>query len=485
MPIHSTYEVLKLFRDQLQSISDLTKRRAAFENGIVRVGLRFRNQDGLYSIHVPKGSCPPLPNWKGLANTIMSLDAQSLPVVLAYGTQELYNPLELNEVLDNAAIGHYRVEPILFGTVCWLYFLDDKWHLATKRMADVGNTSMRKDGPSFADAFEEAAHQALKLGTDAHESAFDALTKKLTTRYTYGFVLYHRDVHLFAYGGFKTKLWHVSTYHNDTGARIHGSIGVSMPPTYHDASVYIDTCSPTGNRVLRGTIVKPKVGTSIVEMSDLRNRVLKEYARSSDATGSRVGTLLTEKLPAALENDQIIHMLRNNIKELCELSSNSLHASGDFFGVILRSKNAAVTFPNTNVIIKSPLYVFIERYIGKAVPLRSTLLDLIYAPSAERATFLRFLPHFQPLLEKAVAKADSLSKMVLSYHSENPYDGDSSEESSPVGRDTRGVKIPRLHDMIVRAIGSRNFTAQTVSNELLNPNGSSRRFATSLLLNLL
>ena len=75
--------------------------------------------------------------------------------------------------------------------------------------------------------------------------------------------------------------------------------------------------------------------------------------------------------------------------------------------------------------------------------------------------------------------------MVLSYHSENPYDGDSSEESSPVGRDTRGVKIPRLHDMIVRAIGSRNFTAQTVSNELLNPNGSSRRFATSLLLNLL
>ena len=219
--ILSAFDYLRRIRGELEGHN-----KGEFETMLTKAGLQFREKDGLYSISCDRTVSPPNFQWRRFANTTIELDERCLPSIIACGSPEVfYVPsFDMAKVLDDAANGLYRIEPILFGTVCRLYHYRGKWCVGTKRRADATGITFRKESLGFMNAFMEALEGSLR-GIDV-----GTFWSKLDVEKTYGLLLHHRSLHIFSYKEFKFRIWHISTIENKSGNLIHGvKIGLPHP----------------------------------------------------------------------------------------------------------------------------------------------------------------------------------------------------------------------------------------------------------------
>lgn len=448
----SIQEFMACFRASLLS-TPLADRQKSFESTLKRAGLRALFQDGFYSLSSDRGTCSPRAHWKQLANMIVRLDEESLPCVVAYGAPELFTPVasSLDRILDNAAVGNYRIEPILFGSVCWLYNYEGMWHIATKRTADAKNIKIRPDGPSFSVAIEEAAKMPL-----------DELTKKMKPNYTYGFVMHNRKIHMFAYREFESKIWHVSTIDNITGIAVKHMIGIPEPPLIFQSMLHFDE----SRKLLKADVLTtPTEEKWSQELVDEREKNGIEICHTAKVRSSGV------EMNPELKEEAIVKVLRARIAEICQESTESLCRSDNNFGFVLRTTNQAATFPDDHIVIKSPLYTFIEGHIGKIIPIRMVIGRLLYAYPEEQTKFCQIFPHLTDLFRLARKEVERLMTYIKRYH-----ETECTEEPS---------RVAALHKMVLEAIGTRNFTDVAILNELLNPRGKAKTSVIESLLSML
>jgi len=425
-------EFLAMFRDDLVRVAK-SKRPALFKSRLSMAQFHVKELDGFYNVSCERGGCPPPIQWRSFANTVMRLDGENLPVIIAYGIPDLFSvpAVDLNAVLEAASSrsggdpanpdggggsanpdggggsanpdmtkGIYRVEPILFGSVCWLFRYEGEWRLATKRRIDTKDMLMRVDGPRFWDSFEQALSNERKADGETIGKMGET---ELNPDYTYSFVLHDARMHIFSYSDVGTRLWHVSTIDNRTGKAVKASIaGIRSPPSMFEGT-------PT----------------------------------------------------------------KEQIRALCLRCTNSLHDVDQNLGFILRSDKAV---PYPNVIIKSPLYTFIEGYIGKIIPLRRVIANVLYSGPTEQTKFRAIFPHLAPMLTMAYEGVDRLVDSILRYHRVC-----SNVDAVPSESDTIG----ELYKIVLGAYGRFRLNETNVRNALINGKGAAAPLVKDALFSLL
>jgi len=333
----------------------------------------------LFSIAADRYACPPTE--PQLANAVLALrfDSSSASTggwrldVAAYGAPELFacSSMELEDVLHLASSGssgseaaeEYRIEPILFGTACWVYCYGGVWRLATKRSPDAGSITLRPGAPTLLAAFDAAlAASATQLPISiSAPTSFDELCQRMDPARAYGFVLHHRQLHLYSYSDFETRVWHVST-------------------TLVDANAAASAASAEGERSIG--VARPPA----ISLADC------------------------EEGKAA------------SIAELCRACASSLTPSQSNsvldFGFVLRYIGTGASISATkhryrpSYVVKSPLYSFIEEHIGKTMPLRAVISRLLYRPAVERDLFCRIFPSLVPSYQLALSEVDTIAQLI-------------------------------------------------------------------------
>jgi hypothetical protein len=267
---------------------------------------------------VSQNSPPSIP-WRVLANTIVKLDGDSLPVVIAKGVPEVF-PLRSDMIEKEMSKEGVKFENILFGTACWLYNYGGKWRLGTKRKVDAGGVTLRTKSSTLWESFSSAVSISLD---------------KLNPKLCYGFILHDRSQHIFSYEGVEKRLWHVSTF--EEMERKSVNIGVPSPDSVSDSA---------------------------------------------------------EKLVAKC-------------------------VKGDTLGFIIRHGVQGKDSPereSLDYIVKSPLYSFIERQIGKTVPLREIMAKDIYLVGEDRKLFYKTFPHLVKYSKEADKALETLAGYLSRYH---------------------------------------------------------------------
>jgi len=457
-------EFVDMFRDSLALVSKAL-RPALFERSVSQVGLEAkRGEDSLYSLSAEKCACPPSIQWRRMANTIVRLDEENLPVIIAYGVPELFGPEphSLEHILDGAVLGNYVIYPILFGTVCWLYHFEGKWRLATKRSVDTSSTVLRAGGPSVGEAFRECVEKTLtaeerRKKIDAASTTYSSFLASLAVDRTYGFVLHDRRMHLYGYEGFESKIWHVSTISNDSGLNAGRQCGLPPPPVIF--KTILSRFPVEGGEKIKVIVVT--AGEERKEVGQIDGALIPRDAKT---------------LPDTLRSNEVIRQLRDRVIEICKASAQSMTASSSRsnFGFILRSFRPELVFPDEHIIVKSPLYSFVERYIGKIIPIRRVVGEMLYSSSAEIETFFRYFPQFLPLYRRAEKEVGALAEAIVSYHF----------DAIAQGRlvDLHATMIQRLHASVS---DSTPFDAASVKRTLLRPEGKAHSLVIDCLISLL
>lgn len=412
----SAAQILESFREMLQSTTKKESRPEEFVRSLRQVGIEAvkrgdtkAGSEELYSLSVEKSACPPPPQWRRMANTIMRLDEENLPVAVAYGPSELFPPKtdSLDWILDSAVIGNYSIQPILFGTTCWLYYYGGRWRLATKRSVDASGLVLRRGDPTLGERF------AACVGN------ISELYSRLRTNSTYGFVLHDQRMHIYHYAGFESKIWNISCVHTDTGIEGRHWIGISFPPILFQSGLLFRHSAP------------PLPSTSECIGAIIRRR---EWSEPREPTMTTIGTQSDEAVPnlparmihmrfgpTSLDSNPTIATLRNEVVGLCEACSLSLHHPDKCnFGFILRTTGSCRTFPDDHIIIKSPLYLFVEKYVGRILPRRRIVGEMLYSSDEEKETFFRFFHHLLPLFQQAERRVEAMATMAVKYQTDCP-----------------------------------------------------------------
>ena len=150
---------IEKLRQSIGDAQDISSRARAFEMRLTRVGLEVcSDESGLYAVSSFRTATQPTKDWRYLSNTVFTLDEDKLPMVVAFGTPDLYYPSteEMDKIIEEMNRGLYRIEEILFGTVCWWYYYNGEWRLGTKKRADARDLLLRRYGPSLSEAFKDA-----------------------------------------------------------------------------------------------------------------------------------------------------------------------------------------------------------------------------------------------------------------------------------------------------------------------------------------
>jgi hypothetical protein len=356
---------LDLFRESI-SRSPVEKRRTIFETRLLEASLYACECKSLFAVSALSNNSPPNREWRVFANTIMALDKDSLPIIIAKGTPEVFS-LRSDELESVLFDKESRREEILFGTSCWLYWNDDGWKIGTKRQADATGISLRSKSPVM---WKSLMLAILGPSADQEKAFVDKLDKKLC----YGFVLYDRAQHIFSYGNAERKLWHISTY--EGLERRDNTLGLPSPT----------------------------------------------------------------------------------------IPSSSLSSELESLGFIIRRRDE-------NYIVKTPLYVFIEREIGKATPLREVVAKLVYLSPSEEKLFNKTFPYLVPYRAEAGKCLEKLTSYVEGYY--DMLHGNSKLCDTP--------EIANLYLSIVSKIEKRDDIGAILSS----PMCPAKRLVKRMLLSLL
>lgn len=317
--IMTTPTILKFLTDKLTSIEP-NFRKSKCEQFIreARLRVRMNRMRTRYAISYDRSMRSPGEIWKPLGNTIIGFDDNNLPMLVARGVPEVYqvSSERLNEVLFKKS----KVEEVVMGTVCWLYYDgergNERWLVGTKRMVDASTAMIRSETKTLRECFSDCLLSSSHHVTENEGKFFNSLSEDCT----YGFVLYHHDLHLYSLSNEMCGLRHISTF-NKCGELVEVDIGV----------------------------MKPKV-----------------------------------LIPEALVER------REAVKQLCITSSSSTSSFGsdmkpEMMGFIIRVTDSVFPF---NVVVKSPLYRFIEGYINDVSSVRSIVTDAYFKPLSIQRTFV-------------------------------------------------------------------------------------------------
>lgn len=208
--------ILKVLKDKLIPIKTCLRKKKCKE--IIRTArlvIRSNVTKTRYAISYNRSTKAPEEIWKSLPNTVIKFNDQNFPEYVANGVPEVYDIVthKLSKILQK----QYQIEEIVMGTICWLYYDDNKWMLGTRRTLDTTNILIRSETKSFKKCFMEYLGDRVEI-----------FMNKLNKNYTYGFVLYHIDLHLYNLDKQKCVLKHVSTY-DRKGNSIDIEIGLSHP----------------------------------------------------------------------------------------------------------------------------------------------------------------------------------------------------------------------------------------------------------------
>jgi len=322
---------------------DITTRERNFRARIRRAGLDIRLQHELYAISCRRTPTTPSVEWTQLSNVVMRLDEDNLPTVVACGPPEIVpmSSEEFPDILTGIADGMYRVEQMLYGRVCWLYY-HNKWTLGTRRSADARNIVLRIDGPTMWEGFMET----LKGSISTPISEF---LESLDTELCYGFVFHHRDIHIYTDDNPSNSIWHVSTM-DKSGNSSMSKLGLSRPP-----------------------LILRRSGSSEIE-------------------------------------------IKGKIAHLCNRSSEALINAGKgkdrFLGFILRP--TTVGCKHLGVVVKSPLYAYIESLIGEIIPLRKVLIKVYL--NGEVTLFLSVFPYLSEDIAEVGSAFEELLTILMTCH---------------------------------------------------------------------
>lgn len=316
----------------------------------------------LFTVCHQRGCPMPPVQFRPFATTVFATTSVGTAILLGRGPPEIYppTPAQLTDALEKVATGEYRMEPIMFGTVCYLYYISEGWMLATKRRAKTINMSLRVGAPAFLKAFYAALEQYEDDGWKGVQS--------LNKDYTYGFVFHDRRMHVFqASSSRSSALWHVSTFDRTKGIMVPSiDIGIPHPPDL---------------------------------LSTLPTSVNNSVNNSA--------------------NNSAVEERRKTVAALCQQSTTSIEnyaVEKPFLGFVLRNTRD-YSGRTPDFIIKSPLYAFIERQLGTLAPLRTVIAKAICMSYEERLVFSRTFPQLGRNLSKAEQARETIIKCVQLHHS--------------------------------------------------------------------
>lgn len=356
----------------------------------------------LISISGNRHGSPILLNWRSITSSVVLFDphggsGSDHPIIrlVAKGVPELTSPIAstLPSILEGVMHGSYHIEPILFGTTCWMYYLprslstpggtskdegsegsEGRWLIGTRQCPDAGNASLRPGVPILTDAIVEAL--------EAEGIRWEEMKEHLNPKFTYSFALHHHLIHIFRFPQFKMKIWLVGVFDPESGK--------SIPVEHADVMNYLPPSPPVLYR------------TSSIHQCQCRSdeKIGKDEMNSMSGDASDV------------------------VRKLCLLSSCSTPDVGKMvegnpcmFGFIIRPTDPSEDGGDIkrHVVVKSPLYQYIDDHIGDLSPLRLTVARLLFAGAVDQGRFLSIFPQLSHIFHQAKSSLWSISSMVHSY----------------------------------------------------------------------